>query len=296
MTPRRGATRFVVSDHETPGVGQATRTEFLDALRGSVVQAADNALRNVGQTSDQCPYVSYWFDYYGRKSPAHIEKSIQRYAPGAVLVNDWRECVGVVTRRVDEAFGRFVRTGSMAGVPSDLPDLEGRGRRAGRGAALQRKRNVAQACGDCFGSGGATYVPLTVVDNLPAWGPNTVHLGYHGTTAWDAIQSSGVFTPGGGRLGPGIYVGATMFWAKTYAQLGTALGGAQSTILEVGYAGATGGWVVHHLNSLGDYSDALEGQYDVLEQGSGNSLQRCYKTDGPSHIDPANFRVRVAAQ
>jgi len=292
LAPPNGAaspqhsSRLIVNDYESPGPGQARKTEFLSSLRKSVVQNADNVLSKIGQTSADCPYIPYWFNLYNQKSPAHIERALQRYAPGSARAVTWRDFVGVVSMKVDEGFRSHVASGSLAGVPLDLPYLEP-GRPAQRVAQARLRPSVAQLC--CWLKEKKTnYTELEQINTLPSWG-GAVHLGYHGTKHWKEIQSSGEFRPGGGKLGPGIYVGGVGL-TRTYSNLS----GGEGVVLEVGYVGDQSGWQVHQLRSLSEYDESLEGQYDVLLYENAVLGQTCYKLNGPSNISAANFRVRLA--
>ena len=65
------------------GRGQIKKSEFLTELRTDVCSAAEEILASTGQTTEGCPYLDYWFDYYGNQDSQHIERAIQRYSPEA---------------------------------------------------------------------------------------------------------------------------------------------------------------------------------------------------------------------
>ena len=275
------STPFVVSDEATPSEHQVRKTEFLASLESEIRKVADSVLERVHQTSENCPYIPYWFNHYQEATPEHLLRAIGKYAPAAALAKSWQEIIQAVTGQVYTAFSKHISTGTLDGVPADVPkDLLEKETDKASGETAQLRSDIMQFCKDCFGSSNNQYVEL---ENLPAWG-DAVRVGFHATTNWAAIKSSGEFRPGGGALGDGIYVGDRM--AKMYAGLGTG-----KTLLEVGYIGSQDGWQRRTINKVGEYSPDWEGQYDVIEV-TGVMAQSCFKNNGPGNINFANFRVR----
>lgn len=136
--------KFLVDDHATPGPGQVNKSFFLEELRKSVKQEAEQILIRIGQTAEDCPYIPYWFNYYGDKDIPHIEAAMGRYAPGALDAADWKTCIAQVAGKVRQGFQKHVVDGSLEGVPEELPkDLV-------REESAQKSEEVAQMC--CCGS------------------------------------------------------------------------------------------------------------------------------------------------
>ena len=57
------------------------KSEFLAELRTEVCSTAKAALAGTGQTTDNCPYLNFWFDHYSQKDSQHIDRAIRKYAP-----------------------------------------------------------------------------------------------------------------------------------------------------------------------------------------------------------------------
>ena len=117
------ASGLLQADEATsPAPEQMRKSEFLDQLRTAVCATAEAALAASGQSTDGCPYLVYWFDYYGRQSAEHIEAALHRYAPETRRVGTAREYIPLVTARVRAAVDTWVRTGEITGVPEGIPD------------------------------------------------------------------------------------------------------------------------------------------------------------------------------
>jgi hypothetical protein len=91
-------------------------------------------------------------------------------------------------------------------------------------------------------------------------------------------------------FGDGIYIVKSDYaWVTaTYREL--------NVLLEVGYVGDMSGWQVLEVDSPMAYKRIpdVAGKYDVVKttNDTGPLNQICYKMDGPSRINRANFRVR----
>jgi hypothetical protein len=101
--------------------GQMKKSEFLAELRTDVCSAAEEVLASSGQTTDGCPYLDYWFDFYGNKDSQHIERAIQRYAPEASSAATARDYIPIITARVRRGVESWARTGEITGVPEGVP-------------------------------------------------------------------------------------------------------------------------------------------------------------------------------
>lgn len=279
------AQALIVNEDESPNQWQIKKDDFLLALEKEVKAVADTVLASIQQTSDSCPYIPYWFDYYQSRSASNLFRAIVKFAPSAASAKSWGELIQAVTGKVKASFSKHVASGSLDDLPEEIPhDLVSRQQSTPLKEVKQLQSNIAQFCCDCFNGGATGNVPMQTVNKLPAWG-GAVTVGYHATAHWDEIQSSGEFRPGGGLLGRGVYVGTKM--ARVYE----ALGGGNSKFLEVGYVGEQSAWQRHQLRAVSEYSEDMEGQYDVLYI-EGPMGQICYKSNGPNAINFANFRVR----
>lgn len=104
---------------------QMKKTDFLDALRGAVCGAVDEALSGSGRDSKGCPHVQYWFGYLAGKSTTFIERGIQRYAPDARNATAAADYIPAVADRVRRSTELWARTGEVVGVPEEFAGMLG---------------------------------------------------------------------------------------------------------------------------------------------------------------------------
>ncbi|MEM8934701.1 MAG: hypothetical protein AAGE94_26130, partial [Acidobacteriota bacterium] len=116
------AAQLIADDAASLGPGQIDRETFLAELRAAVGEIANEILAEIGQTSDDCPYITYWFAYYGGRNAMQIENAVHRFAPTTVDSTSWQDVVSQVADRVGEGLRNFVETGSVAAIPEELPD------------------------------------------------------------------------------------------------------------------------------------------------------------------------------
>jgi hypothetical protein len=100
---------------------QMKKSEFLVLLRSEVCRSVEAVLAEAGQTSDDCPYLNYWFDFYSRKESTHIESAIHRYAPEATSATTARDYISIIAQRARQAAEEWARTGEITGVPEGVP-------------------------------------------------------------------------------------------------------------------------------------------------------------------------------
>ena len=114
---------FIVDDDATAlEPGQMKKSDFLNQLRAALCEAADAVLARAGRTTDGCPYLAFWFDYYGRQDSQHVERAIRRYAPETARAASARDYIPLLVARVRQATEAWVRTGRVPGVPEGVPD------------------------------------------------------------------------------------------------------------------------------------------------------------------------------
>ncbi|MCI0397886.1 MAG: DUF4157 domain-containing protein [Chloroflexi bacterium] len=104
-----------------PGPGQMRKSEFLAELRPAVCAVAESALAGTGRTTDGCPYLDFWLNYYGQKDSQHVERAIHKYAPESARATTAREYIPVIAERVRQGVETWARTGEVTGVPEDIP-------------------------------------------------------------------------------------------------------------------------------------------------------------------------------
>jgi hypothetical protein len=113
---------LIVEDSITElSAGQMKKSEFLNQLRAEVCRTIEAALVDTGRTTEDCPYLNYWFDFYGQKNSTHIERVIHRYAPNASNVTSATGYIPVITQRARQAAETWARTGEITGVPEGVP-------------------------------------------------------------------------------------------------------------------------------------------------------------------------------
>jgi len=100
--------------------GQMKKSEFLAKLRAEVCKTAEAALAGTGQTTQGCPYLSRWFDYYRDKDSQHIERAIHKYVPETARATTARQYIPIVAERVRHGVERWAETGKITDVPEDL--------------------------------------------------------------------------------------------------------------------------------------------------------------------------------
>ncbi|HSE38993.1 MAG TPA: DUF4157 domain-containing protein, partial [Blastocatellia bacterium] len=112
---------MIVEDTATDlQAGQMKKGEFLAELRTEVCRTAEAAMADNGRTTDDCPYLDFWFNYYSEKDSQHIERAIRKYAPETSRVTAAREYISMITVRVRRSVEVWARTGEMTGVPEGL--------------------------------------------------------------------------------------------------------------------------------------------------------------------------------
>jgi hypothetical protein len=120
--PRAAAAGLIVAD-DAPDLaaGQMRKGEFLTLLRARVCEGAQAALAGTGRTTDGCPWIEHWFDYYDGQDAPHVERALRRYAPEAAGVATAEGYVPIVVRRVQASVEIWASTGEVTGVPEDVP-------------------------------------------------------------------------------------------------------------------------------------------------------------------------------
>ena len=94
--------------------------EFLAELRTEVCRTAEAALAGTGQTTDNCPYLNFWFDHYSQKDSQHIERAIRKYAPETARAAAARGYIPLIAARVRRGVEVWARTGEITGVPEGI--------------------------------------------------------------------------------------------------------------------------------------------------------------------------------
>ena len=122
------APALIVEDEaDTVETGQMKKTEFLNELRTAVCSTAEEALAGTDQTTDGCPYLEYWFNYYRNKDSQHVERAIHKYAPDTARATTAKDYIAPITARVRRAVTTWAETGEITGVPEGISLAGGAG-------------------------------------------------------------------------------------------------------------------------------------------------------------------------
>ncbi len=128
--PERTSSRVLIVEDENEELeaGQMQKDRFLAELRTAICSAADSELAGTGRTTNECPYLARWFNYYRERTPQQVEQAIHRYAPDTKRASSAREYIPIVTKRVTRSVERWAQTGEITGLPEGMaPGLLGMG-------------------------------------------------------------------------------------------------------------------------------------------------------------------------
>jgi hypothetical protein len=158
--PIAGPTAAAVSGPETavPGLiledneeaihpGQMKKSEFLSRLRVDVCAAANAILAATGRTTDDCPYLNFWLNYYSSQTNQHIEQAIRRYAPETAAVTTAGDYIALIVDRVSRAVAAWATTGQVTGVPAGVSTAAPSAAGPGGAAATPAKTGGVQLKG-----------------------------------------------------------------------------------------------------------------------------------------------------
>jgi Domain of unknown function (DUF4157) len=113
-------TLIVEDDAQQVQPGQMRKSDFLDQLKASVCNAADEALRGTIWSTAGCPYVERWVSHYQQQSSQHVERALHKYAPETASARTAKEYIPLVTERVRRGVVEWAKTGEVTGVPPEL--------------------------------------------------------------------------------------------------------------------------------------------------------------------------------
>lgn len=119
--PQVEAPRLILEDTAADlDSSQMTKSNFLRELRSTVCSTAEEMLAGTGRSTEGCPYLDYWFEYYDNQDSRHIERAVHRYAPEtlrATSVSDYIDLINVRARRGIEV---WIRTGEITEIPEGV--------------------------------------------------------------------------------------------------------------------------------------------------------------------------------
>lgn len=157
-TPEETAAPGLIVDDEATTVepDQMRKSEFLAELQTEVCKAAETAMTGTGRTTDGCPYLGYWFNFYSQKDSQHIERALHKYAPETARARAAGEYIPLVVERVRQGVEHWARTGEITEVPEEL-----RGEAAGSSSTPGNYSEAISSAGSSDGgsstSGGVLF-------------------------------------------------------------------------------------------------------------------------------------------
>ncbi len=132
--PAEGVGPLIVDDGEAPGSGQMSKGEFIATLKSTVTARLEELFKGTKWSTENCPWLVYWFGYYEGKSAAHIESAIGKFAPETAGSSTAQQYIDRVTDHVRSSVMIWMATGRVTGVP-EHPDAGGAPSRGGASGA-----------------------------------------------------------------------------------------------------------------------------------------------------------------
>jgi Domain of unknown function (DUF4157)/Type VI secretion system (T6SS), amidase effector protein 4 len=112
---------LVEDDAEGIESNQMRKSEFLSQLQDGVCTTVNEIIAVQSFTTDNCPYLAYWFDRYRNSNSQHLERVIHRYAPETVEATTAQDYISLVVERARQAATRWLNTGEVTGIPEEVP-------------------------------------------------------------------------------------------------------------------------------------------------------------------------------
>jgi Domain of unknown function (DUF4157) len=141
IAPSAAPNWLVEDSGPSPAPGQATKSQWLTALREAICARADRELAGTRQSSQGCPLIAFWIGYFAGRDAAEVSAAAVRYAPELARVSNARDAIPPIVARVGEAVRVWVKTGKVTGIPAGAAALGGAGSAgaAPADAGVQRK-------------------------------------------------------------------------------------------------------------------------------------------------------------
>jgi hypothetical protein len=79
-------------------------------MKDAITGIADELLAQINQTSDDCPYIRKWFDYYSKQDKAYVEKAIAHFAPETMSAKNIDEYIDAIANRVRIGLQKHIGT------------------------------------------------------------------------------------------------------------------------------------------------------------------------------------------
>ena len=146
---------IVEDEAEQVQPGQMKKSDFLSQLRSDICSAANAILAATGRTTDDCPHLNFWMNYYSSQNSQHTEQAIHRYAPETAGVTTARDYITLIVDRVSRAVTVWAATGETTGVPGGVSTAAPPAGGGGSAAAPPAKSGGVQLKDRDGGGGGS---------------------------------------------------------------------------------------------------------------------------------------------
>ena len=110
---------IVEDDVKDLAPGQMRRSDFMARLQETVCTAAEASLAAAGRSTKGCPYLDFWFSYYGKQDSQRIERAVHKFAPETEKSTAASDYISAITTRLTAAIATWATTGKITGVPED---------------------------------------------------------------------------------------------------------------------------------------------------------------------------------
>jgi hypothetical protein len=105
-----------------PNDAQLPKPAFLRSLRTAVEAAAAEELAGTDWTAEQCPWLDYWFAYFGTRSAHDVEATLRRYAPATAAATTATDYIAPVIERVRRAIQTWRAGGGIDAPDAAMPE------------------------------------------------------------------------------------------------------------------------------------------------------------------------------
>lgn len=111
--------QLIVENNQKANGLQLTKSAFLSILKERVKEIANQELEKIGQTSESCPYIDFWFQYYSHLSAVQIQRGMKLYAPSTASAKNANDFILKIVKRVQQGLQKQLSSGAIDPVQSD---------------------------------------------------------------------------------------------------------------------------------------------------------------------------------
>lgn len=123
VEPETSTSMVLLVEDDAEGIesNQMRKSEFLRQLQDEVCTTVNEIIAVKNLTTDNCPYLAYWFDRYRNSDSQHLERVIHRYAPETVEATTAQDYISLCVKRAQQAAIQWLKTGEVTGIPEEVP-------------------------------------------------------------------------------------------------------------------------------------------------------------------------------